>query len=424
MFNTSRLNCVSMNGSSNLSPEGERTLGAMFNTAKFDGAQFNRLTQISPETPAGARAPVRIYRMILTSLDTIPFFLVHSSDHTTPAPGLNPEVFFSSAGQPFRVTNGDISEIGNGWYSITPLSEDILGISPLILFVPPVNSTIDPCTVRIEILPISGVVPLRVNMTRYPLTFYMTSSADHVTPAIDKSPDVSIRKAGGPFQEPVGSIQEIGNGWYMCSPDKADVDTVGPLILEATASGVDTTFEIYDVMGTIVTDEIDRYTLTLLMIRTMLINSGMFTEATCVISLDKMPFSTPSVPSLWINPGSTNFDPELEAGGSRYTLMTSPVFTLNILVRRMQDVEVHDKNWLTNASRGAYPVVWKIINFLAGKFVHSTTGDQLTTRTLRPLNIGNPYRYSSESMLAVVPVTFTTNVLIDVNIDYPYIAAN
>jgi hypothetical protein len=393
----------------------------MFNRTKFNKFQFNRLYDFVVLTPAPVHTPVINYRLILASPEIIPFFLVQSSDHKTPAPGLVPQVLFSSAGQPFRFTKGVVSEIGSGWYGVMPSSQDILGIAPLLLFVPPPAAGVDPCTIRIEVIPISGVVPLRVNMTRYPLTFYMTSDLDHIAPATGLTPTVLVRKSGGDFQSPAGSIAEIGHGWYMCAPDKADVDTVGPLVLEATGPGADPTFEIYDVMGSVLDTEIDRYTLTLLMIRTTLINSGLFTEATCVISLDRQPFPTPSIPSLWITPGGTSFDQELEAGGTRYTILASPIFTLNVIVRRMQDIEVHDQHWITNANRGAYPLIWKIINLLAGRFVYSVAGDQLTTRNLRPVNIGNPYRYNQDSMMSVVPIAFTTDVQIDLDLEYPYI---
>lgn len=87
----------------------------------------------------------------------------------------------------------------------------------------------------------------------------------------------------------------------------------------------------------------------------------------------------------------------------------------------MQDSMSHDKNWITDSSKGAYPLVWRVINLLAGKFVYSSAGDLLTTRNLHPVQIGNPYRYNQDSMLAVVPVTFTTNVQIDVDLSHPYI---
>jgi hypothetical protein len=394
----------------------------MFNSFRYNRSRFNRSPYHITLIPATVRVPVLNYRMILASPEAVPFPLVFSSDHITPATGLAPQPLFSSAGNSFRPASGAVSEIGQGWYSITPASQDILGIAPLLLVVPSPQPGVDPCTVRIEIIPLSGVVPLRVGMTRYPLTFYMTLT-DHVTPAVNLNPSVQIRKSGYDFQSPAGTIAEIGHGWYQCQPNKTDIDTIGPLVLEASATGADPTFEIYDVMGSVVNRELDRYTLTLLMIRTMLINSGMFTEGTCVISLEQMPFSAPSIPSAWINPGSTGFDGELESGGTIYTLLTSPTFTVNVLVRRMQDIDAHDKNWITDMKKGAYPLIWRIINLLAGKFVYSVAGDILTTRNLHPVQIGNPYRYSQDSMLAVVPITFTTNVQIDVDLSYPYVTS-
>lgn len=392
----------------------------MFNQSRFNRFRFNRANSYVVLVSATVHVPVLSYRMILAAPESIPFFLVLSSDHKTPAIGLTPAPLISSAGAPFRSSVGTVSEIGQGWYGVVPTAQDILGMAPLLIVVPPPVVGVDHATVRVEIAPISGVAPLRVGISRYPLTFYMTL-LDHVTPGIGLGPSVLIRKSGQEFQVPDGTVSEIGQGWYQCQPSQLDVDTVGPLVLEATAIGADPTFEVYDVTGSVLSSEIDRYTLTLLMIRTMLINSGMFTEGTCVISLDRMPFSSPSIPSAWITPGATGFDGELESGGTRYTLMTSPTFTINILVRRMQDSMSHDKNWITDSSKGAYPLVWRVINLLAGKFVYSSAGDLLTTRNLHPVQIGNPYRYNQDSMLAVVPVTFTTNVQIDVDLSHPYI---
>src|SRR4051812_6359670 len=130
----------------------------MFNRRKFNRTRFNRLYYFSAIVPAEVYNPVLNYRLILSSPEMIPFRLVQSDDHKTPVPGLFPEVWFSSVGQPFRLTKGDVSEIGSGWYGVIPSQKDILGIAPLIMVVPPPVGGVDPCTIRIEIIPISGVV--------------------------------------------------------------------------------------------------------------------------------------------------------------------------------------------------------------------------------------------------------------------------
>lgn len=71
------------------------------------------------------------------------------------------------------------------------------------------------------------------------IVFLMVDSSDHVTGKTGLSPTVTISKNGGSFASPSGTVSEIGNGWYKLAPASGDVDTLGPLILHATASGAD-----------------------------------------------------------------------------------------------------------------------------------------------------------------------------------------
>lgn len=75
--------------------------------------------------------------------------------------------------------------------------------------------------------------------TTYPIAFLLVSSTDHIAPVTGATPAVLISKNGGAFGAPVGSVTEVGNGWYALAGDTADRDTLGTLLLHATATGAD-----------------------------------------------------------------------------------------------------------------------------------------------------------------------------------------
>jgi hypothetical protein len=89
-------------------------------------------------------------------------------------------------------------------------------------------------------LPLSG--------TR-PLNFFMTDSTDHVTGKTGLSPTVTIRKVAGSFASPSGAVTEIANGWYTVAGNSTDCNTLGPLLLHASATGADPTDTLYDVVA-------------------------------------------------------------------------------------------------------------------------------------------------------------------------------
>jgi hypothetical protein len=85
-----------------------------------------------------------------------------------------------------------------------------------------------------------------------PLVFLMISSSDHISPALGLSPTVVISKNGGAFAAVNGAVTEIGDGWYVVAADDDDQDTLGPLILHATAGGADPTDVVYHVVNGLV----------------------------------------------------------------------------------------------------------------------------------------------------------------------------
>ncbi len=82
-----------------------------------------------------------------------------------------------------------------------------------------------------------------------PLLFLMVDSGDHVTGKTGLSPSVAIGKNGGAFAAPSGVVSEIGAGWYRVAGDAGDTDTLGPLLLHATAAGADPCDERFEVVA-------------------------------------------------------------------------------------------------------------------------------------------------------------------------------
>ena len=87
------------------------------------------------------------------------------------------------------------------------------------------------------------------NQTSRPLLFLLVQSADHLSPATGLVPTVTISKNGGAFSSPAGALTEVGSGWYQVAGNAADANTLGPLLLHATATGADVTDERYEVVA-------------------------------------------------------------------------------------------------------------------------------------------------------------------------------
>lgn len=90
---------------------------------------------------------------------------------------------------------------------------------------------------------------VKQSSTAYPLVFFMTDSSDHITGKTGLSPTVTIRKPGGSFVSPSGAVTEIGNGWYQVAGNATDTNTLGPLLLHATATGADPTDMVFEVVA-------------------------------------------------------------------------------------------------------------------------------------------------------------------------------
>lgn len=77
------------------------------------------------------------------------------------------------------------------------------------------------------------------NTTGYPITFVMFSSQDHINGVTGLTPSVTISKNGGVFVNASGSISEIGSGWYAFNGSIPDRNTIGELVIKATAPNSD-----------------------------------------------------------------------------------------------------------------------------------------------------------------------------------------
>ena len=80
------------------------------------------------------------------------------------------------------------------------------------------------------------------NSTDYPFQFLMVDSADHLTAKTGLTPTVTLSKNGGAFAAAEGAVSEIGNGIYSLAGNAEDRDTLGELMIQASASGADTVF--------------------------------------------------------------------------------------------------------------------------------------------------------------------------------------
>ena len=82
-----------------------------------------------------------------------------------------------------------------------------------------------------------------------PLVFLLVSASDHITGVTGASPTVTLSKSGGAFTPPGGAVSEIGDGWYKLAPNPGDANTLGPLVLHATATGADPVDTQYTVVN-------------------------------------------------------------------------------------------------------------------------------------------------------------------------------
>ena len=77
--------------------------------------------------------------------------------------------------------------------------------------------------------------------TTYPINFLMVDSSDHITAKTGLTPTVTLSKNGAAFAAAAGAVTEISNGWYSLAGNAIDRNTLGELLVHASATGADPT---------------------------------------------------------------------------------------------------------------------------------------------------------------------------------------
>ncbi len=90
---------------------------------------------------------------------------------------------------------------------------------------------------------------LTQNQTSEPLLFLMVDEQDNRTPKTGLSPTVTLSKNGGSFASPSGAVSEVGSGWYKVAGNATDSNTLGVLVLHATAAGAAVVDMVYQVIA-------------------------------------------------------------------------------------------------------------------------------------------------------------------------------
>jgi hypothetical protein len=75
--------------------------------------------------------------------------------------------------------------------------------------------------------------------TTYPITLFMADADDHITGLTGLTPTVTLSKNGAAFGAALGAVAEISNGWYTLAGNATDRDTLGELLVHATAANAD-----------------------------------------------------------------------------------------------------------------------------------------------------------------------------------------
>lgn len=97
------------------------------------------------------------------------------------------------------------------------------------------------------------MITLKQNQTASPLLFFMIDSSDHISGKTGLSPTVKLSKNGGTGASPAGSITEVDStnmpGLYKVAANATDTNTLGPLVLHASATGADQTDALFMVVA-------------------------------------------------------------------------------------------------------------------------------------------------------------------------------
>jgi hypothetical protein len=74
-------------------------------------------------------------------------------------------------------------------------------------------------------------------------------SSDHVTAATGKTLTVTLSKDGAAFAAAAGSVTELSSGWYKIALTTVDTNTLGALVVRATATACDDAERVFEVVA-------------------------------------------------------------------------------------------------------------------------------------------------------------------------------
>lgn len=76
----------------------------------------------------------------------------------------------------------------------------------------------------------------------------LVATTDDKTAITGATVTIQISKNGGAFATVAGAVTEIANGWYIVTLSGTETNTVGPLIVRATATSADEWRDIHQVV--------------------------------------------------------------------------------------------------------------------------------------------------------------------------------
>ncbi len=83
---------------------------------------------------------------------------------------------------------------------------------------------------------------------------FMADSSDHISGKTGLALSVEISKDGGAFSSISPTVTERGNGWYSIALSASDTDTLGDLVVRATAAGADPGERVLNVVANVEAD--------------------------------------------------------------------------------------------------------------------------------------------------------------------------
>lgn len=78
-----------------------------------------------------------------------------------------------------------------------------------------------------------------IKMGSAPKKLIFMTGTDHITGKTGLTLSVFISKNGGPFTQIDRTVTELGFGWYCINLTPQDTNTVGELVIHASAEGAD-----------------------------------------------------------------------------------------------------------------------------------------------------------------------------------------